>query len=172
MAVLALAGVPVAKAQALGASVIPTPPVPASLRGQRLGLLWQRQLSIHDRMAYAFDHAGQRIAMGQQLIDRAQANGKDVTAVQAALDALAAAIQQAQPVFDSSSEIIATHQGFDAGGKVIDPLLAAQTIRALSEKLRSARGPVMDARTALRAAVQDLRRTYQRVPGPVATPSA
>jgi hypothetical protein len=169
--VLTVAAGPVVKAHALGASVVPTPPAPGGVRGQRLGLLWQRELSIRDRMEYAFDHAGERLALAQEVIDQTRAKGRDTAAVQAALNALAGAIQKAKPLLDRSSELIATHQGFDASGNVIDPFLAAQTIKAVSEKLRMAGGPVMDARTALRAAVQDLRRTYPSVPKPLATPS-
>jgi len=61
------------------------------------------------------------IAKAQARIDKAAAKGKDVTALQAALNAFASALKSAKPIYDSTERHCQfTYQGFDASGKVTD----------------------------------------------------
>ena len=76
------------------------------------------------------------VAKVQKLIDRAKANGKDVSAVQAALDTFKIAVKKAQPIYESVKGLINSHQGFDTNGKVTDPEKAEETVKAMHEKLK------------------------------------
>ena len=60
----------------------------------RLQNAWERQQGINSRLGWFFDHIEERVAKGQEMIDKAKANGKDVAALQASLDAFAAAVKQ------------------------------------------------------------------------------
>ena len=53
--------------------------------------------AIYERMGQRFEREDEFIEKAQKLIDRAKENGKDVSAVQAALDAFEAALKDAQP---------------------------------------------------------------------------
>lgn len=155
--VLSVVAAPVRGALALTTSD-PTPP-PATVADQRLELVWARQQADHARLAIIFDFADQRIARVQQLIDRAEANGKNVTDVQAALDNLRNAVEEARPGFESTNGIIASHQGFDANGSVTDTSTALQTVKDLAEKYKEIRTIMQPALQAFRQAVQDFRQT-------------
>src|SRR5262245_22163202 len=122
--VLGFAAIPFVSVSAAG-EYDPTPP-PAE-RGQisneRLERVWARQLRIYERMGRADDF----VAKIQKLIDRAKANDKDVSAVQAALDAFKTALKDAHPIYESAKGIVNSHQGFDSNGKVTDPEKAQET---------------------------------------------
>lgn len=141
-----------------------TAPLPSN---ERLELIWAREQALHDRMAVLFDHADDIIARAQDLLDRAKANGKDVTALQSALDAVADAIKTARPVFESSQGTIAAHKGFDGNGNVTDSAAAAVTVKELGEKLRETRSILLEPLRDLRAAIRDFRRAN----GPASPPN-
>lgn len=142
----------VALAQAPGQTE--TPP---QWQGFRLERTWLREQRIYDRLGFMFDHSQQRIDAAQDLIDQAKANGKDVAAVQAALDAFADALQKARPIYESGKGLIASHQGFDANGRVTDQEQATQTVKALGDKLKEVRSILEEPGRALRDAVRDFR---------------
>lgn len=143
-------------------------PVAPTIGNERLELAWARLQAAHARLQVVFDFANQRFARVQQLIDRAKANGKDVTAVQAALDNLKTAVQQARPIFESTNGLIASHPGFDASGNVTDPTMARQTVQDLLAKYKDMRSILQPAMEAFRQAVHDFRQTN----GPTPTPGA
>src|SRR5215213_7404298 len=123
IAALAAASLPFVSASAAGANDPATPP---KVTNERLENIWVRQLRAYGRMG----HTDEFIAKTQKLIDRAKENGKDVSAVQAALDAFAAKAKEAQPIYESIKGIISSHQGFDENGKVTDPKKARETVKA------------------------------------------
>jgi hypothetical protein len=170
IAALALASFPMTGAYALGPSDPPTPAAPGKFGEVRLELAWARQRFMHDRMAVLFDHADQRLGQAQTLLDRAKANGKDVTGVQAALDGLTAAVKQARPIFESMNGIIASHQGFDANGKVTDVTLAMETVQAMAGKIRDVRNTVIEPAKTLRTAIQAFRQENRPTSSPSPTP--
>ncbi len=172
VAALALTSIPMMSAYALTPADVPTPPAPGLFGQTRLELAWARQQYVHDRMAVLFDNVEVRISQGQALIDRAKAKGKDVTAVQAALDAFAAAVKQAQPIFESMNGIVASHQGFDANGKVTDLSQALNTVQTMAGKIQSIRGILVPPAKALRDAIQAFRQANSPNPTPTATPGA
>lgn len=166
VAALALAAMPFVSVSAAGAYA-PTPP-PAE-RGQisneRLERIWTRQLHIYERMG----RTDQFVVKVQRLIDRAKANGKDVSAVQAALDAFKAAVKEAQPIYESVKGIINSHQGFDSNGKVTDPEKAKETVKAMHEKFKEIRDAMNGTGRALHEAIKAFREANPR-PQPTALP--
>jgi hypothetical protein len=148
---------PTLNAQAQAASEPGTPPAPEQRRGLRLERVWARQQRLHDRLSFMFDHAQQRINGAQELIDRAEANGKDISALQAALDAFAEGLKDARPIFESGKGIIAAHQGFDASGNATDLELAAKTVEEMAGKLKEIRGILLDPARALGEAIRSFR---------------
>src|SRR6266540_2472671 len=145
VAALGLAAMPFVSVSAAG-EYDPTPPPQGKISNERLERVWARQLRIYERMG----HTDEFIARVQKLIDRAKENGKDVSAVQAALDAFAAKAKDAQPVYESIKGIINSHQGFDENGKVTDPAKAKETIQSMHEKLKEIRETMDGAGKALR----------------------
>jgi hypothetical protein len=133
----------------------------------RLQRAWAREQRVYDRLGRFFENVDQRIERGQQLIDKAKANGKDVSALQAALDAFQAAVKQARPTYEGLNGIVSSHQGFDANGAVVDPVKAFQTVLDMRDKLKEIRSTVFPAAKALRQAVHDFRLANQ----PAATPT-
>lgn len=166
---LALAGVTSAlpaPVQELVPSATPAPQTTAASY-PRLQQAWAREQTVYGRLGKFFDNIDQRIARGQALIDKASANGRDVSALQAALDAFSAAVKQARPVYESSKGLIASHQGFDDQGGVVDAAKAFQTVLEMRLKLTELRGIVLPPARALRQAIQEFRQANQ----PIATPA-
>ena len=126
IAALGLAAMPFVSVSAAGAKDPSTPP---QVTNERLENIWARQLRAYERMS----HTDEFIAKTQKLIDRANENGKDISAVQAALDAFAAQVKEAHPIYESAKGIINSHQGLDENGKVTDPEKAKETIKAFRE---------------------------------------
>jgi len=123
----------------------------------RLVQAWQRQQQVYARLGNMFDRVDQRLQRGQELIDKAKANGKDVTALQAALDAFSAAVKDARPVYESGKGIVASHKGFDADGNVVDAAQALQTVQDMRGKLQEIRDILVGPAKALRDAIQQFR---------------
>lgn len=171
VAALVVVSAPVATVYAMRPGGSSVPYATAQAPNERLELAWGREQMIHDRLGFMFDHADQRIALVQQLIDKAQAKGKDVTAVQAALDALNAAVKTSRPSFEGMQRTFVSHPGFDASGKVIDAIKAAQTVRDLDVQLRGVHSSLAGPMQSLRDAIAAARQTNQSLVAPSPTPS-
>jgi len=144
----------------------PTPPPQRQISNERLERAWARQLRIYERMGRT-DEFVERV---QKLIDRAKANGKDVSTVQAALDAFKAAAKEAQPTYESVKGIINSYQGFDSNGKVTDPEKAKETVKAMHEKFKEIREAMNGAGKVLREAIKAFREANPRIqPTPIPT---
>lgn len=163
LAALTVASLPFVNVSAAGEYDPPAPQ--GQVSNERLEKIWARQLRIYERIgrSEAF------IEKVQGLIDRAEANGKDVSAVQAALDAFGAQVKQAHPTYESMKGIINSHQGFDDNGKVTDPAKAQETVRAMGEKLKEIKTIMGDTGKALREAIEAFREANPR-PQPTTTP--
>ena len=146
----------------------PTPP-PAE-RGQisneRLERVWARQLRIYERMG----RADEFVAKAQKLIDRAKENGKDVSAVQAALETFEAAVKEAQPIYENAKGLINSHSGFDSNGKVTDPAQARETVKAMWAKFKEIHDAMNGSGKSLREAIRNFRQANPR-PQPTLTPT-
>jgi hypothetical protein len=170
---LGLASLPLVSASAAGAY---GPPVPGEGQGQtpneRLEKAWARQLGIYERMGKGFERDDAFIDRVQKLIDRAKANGKDVSAVQAALDAFKAAIQKAEPIYESAKGIVNSHQGFDANGKVTDAAKAQETVNAMRTKFKEIKDAMGGTGRALHEAIKAFREANPPPKRPTPTPAS
>lgn len=137
----------------------PTPPPPqGEMTDERLEQIWAKQLRAYEILGKTEEFIGKT----QKLIDRAAQSGKDVSAVQAALDAFTDAAKDAKPVYESAQSMVDSHAGFDADGKVIDPEQAKATIRAMSEKMKEIKDAMGGAGKALRDALHAFREANPR----------
>ena len=156
VAALGLATMPLVSVSAAGQLDPPTPP--RQISDERLERIWARQLRIYQKMGRA-DEFVERV---QDRIDRARENGKDVSAVQAALDSFEAALKEAKPIYESITGIVNSHQGFDEDGKVIDPEKAQETVKAMREKFQEIKDLMNGTRKALREAIKAFREANPR----------
>jgi hypothetical protein len=165
---LALAAFPFTSASAAGQNDPSTPPQNQP-SNERLEKVWARQLRFYNR----FGHTDEWIDKAQRLIDRAKANGRDVSAVQAvqaALDAFDAAVKDAHPIYESMKGIVNSHQGIDEKGKVTDPAKARETVQAMRGKMQEIKTAMNGTGRALREAIKAFRAANPRLQ-PTSTPS-
>lgn len=152
-----VASVPLSNVAALSASEPATPPAPFQNATQRLEQGWAREQKINGKLTTFFSNVDQRIAQGQELIDKAKAKGKNTSSLQSALDAFSAAVKQAEPIFQSTQSDLTSHAGFDENGKVTDSAQAFTTVISLGEKYREIRQLLMEPGKALRDAIKTFR---------------
>lgn len=157
LASLGVASLPFVSVSAAGSND-PTPPPQGEVSNEKLEKIWARQLRLYEKMGKTED----LIAKAQQLIDRTGQNGKDVSAVQAALDAFEDATKDATAVYESPQGIINSHAGFDANGNVTDPEQAKETVHAMGEKLKEIKDAMGGTGKALRDAIQAFREANPR----------
>jgi hypothetical protein len=167
---LAAASLPFVSASAAGEY---DPPVPGErqISNERLERIWARQLRRHERIGNRFERDDAFIERIQAWIDRAEANGKDASAVQAALDAFEAAIQDAHPIYESAAGIVNSHQGFDEIGKVTDPAKAQETVHAMRAKFQEMKDAMNGTGRALHQAIKAFRQANPP-PRPTPTPTS
>ncbi|MCX6035967.1 MAG: hypothetical protein NTV38_13505 [Chloroflexi bacterium] len=115
---IGLAALPAASASAAGLQDETTPLANQPANNERLENIWARTQTVYQRQDDRLAKADAFIARVQSLIDRASQKDWDTSAVQAALDAFAAVIPEAQAAHNPGVAIIASHNGFDATGKV------------------------------------------------------
>ena len=163
---LAVASLPLVNVSALGAED-PQPPQGA-VSNEKLEQVWARQQALYGKIGDGFEREDAMLEKVQGLLDKAKANGKDVSAVQAALDAFVAASKDAHPIYEGGKGIINSHQGFDADGKVTDPEKARETVRSMGEKLKEIKAAMGGTGKALREAIKAFR---EAIPRPSKTPT-
>ncbi|MBV6451518.1 MAG: hypothetical protein MHPDNHAH_02262 [Anaerolineales bacterium] len=155
---LGMASLPMFGVAAAGAEDPSTPPR-GEMTNERLERIWARQRRLYENLG----KTEKFVAKVQKLIDHAAQNNKDVSAVQAALDAFEdAALNDAKPIYESAQEIIDAHAGFDANGKVTDPEQAKETVHALGEKMKAIKDAMGGTGKALREALQAFREANPR----------
>jgi hypothetical protein len=157
---LAVASLPLMSASAAPAS--DNPPPQREVSAERLEKVWARQLRIYEKVGKGFDRTDGFIKKVQTLIDKAGENGKDVTAVQAALDAFEQATKDAHPLYESAKGIINSHQGFDNEGKVTDIEKAKETVKSMGEKLKEIKESMGGTGRALHEAIKAFREANPR----------
>jgi len=82
----------------------PTPPT-GEVSNEKLEQVWAHQLKAYERTGKTDEF----VAKVQKLLDRATANSKDVSAVQAALNAFIESTKDARPIYESAKGIINSH---------------------------------------------------------------
>lgn len=166
VSILGVFSAPVVEASA---SMIPntTPtPAPSQVSGGRLPLAWTREQRIDARLSTFFDRVDRRISRGQALLDRAQADGKDVSGIQTALNAFSQAANQARTIYDGTKVIFSAHAGFDQNGNVTDRASALHTVRDLADQFKQIHQILYTPRHNLRQAIQSFRGTNGPAPIP------
>ena len=147
---LILAAIPVTNANAADE----TPPAPTA---EKLEMVWARQLKMYERMGKAFEDTDAHIAKFQGMIDKAAENGKDVSDLQAALDAYEAALTATRPQYEALGAVVAAHAGFDADGKVTDTEQAKATLTEVREQTKAIKEAMGGTFKALREAIKAFR---------------
>jgi hypothetical protein len=161
IAALGLASLPFASAAAAG-EYDPPAPEQRQISNERLERIWARQLRLYERIGNGSEREDRFIERIQGLIDRAEASGKDVSAVQAALDAFETARKDARPIYESAKGIVTSHQGFDEDGTVTDREKAPETVQVMREKLKEIKDAMGGTRKALREAIKAFREANPR----------
>lgn len=160
VAALAVASLPLVSVSAAGEDEPPAPQ--GQVSNERLEKVWARQLRLYEKLGNGFDKSDAFVAKVQELIDKAGTNGKDVSAVQAALDAFEAALKDAHPVYESGKGIVNSHHGFDKDGKVTDLEKAKETVKEMGGKLKEIKDAMDGTGRALREAIRDFREDNPR----------
>lgn len=151
-AALVFAALPMTSAFAQGVT-LPKGEVSA----EKLEKAWAKQLKTYEKIGKGFEDTDGQIAKIQERLDKAAANGKDVSALQSALDAFAAALKSAKPTYDSIGAIVTAHQGFDANGKVTDLTQAKATVEQMHTKMQELKSAMGGTGKALRDALKAFR---------------
>jgi hypothetical protein len=155
VAALALVAFPLTNVHAAGNYDPTNPPRNGVPSNERLEQIWAREMNVYERLGKIFDDGDARFEKAQGLIDKASANGKDISAVQAALDAFKASVNSTRPAYEGLNGIVNSHQGFDDAGKVTDTEKAKATVQEMGAELKGIRvqmgGTGRDLREAIRA---------------------
>ena len=161
LAALSLAGLPFEGAAAQTAQP-PATALPVQPSSQRLQTAWAREQTAFARIGAILDRASGLISRIQSRLDKAQAKGKDVSAVQSALNAFAQAVKNVQPIYAQMQTLVQAHAGFDTSGNVTDPAQALQTVRDFhAQALQFRQAGLREAGKALRQTIQELRQRNQ-----------
>jgi cytochrome c556 len=132
-------------------------PPKGELTNERLEKIWARELQAYERLGEAFSDIDGTVARFQARIDKAAGNGKDVTALQSALDAFEAALKDTKPKYESMNGLVNSRQGFDTNGKVTDAEKARSTVKEMGDKLKEVKDAMDGTGKALREAVKAFR---------------
>ena len=151
-AALIFAAFPITSAFAQGEN-----PPKGEVSNEKLEQAWARQLKAYEKIGKGFGDTDAQIAKFQARIDKAAENGKDVTALQAALDAFESALKSGEPIYDSMSIIVNAHQGFDTNGKVTDAEQARSTLKEMRAKMKELKSAMNGTGKALREALKAFR---------------
>jgi len=142
------------------------PPKP-ELTNERLEQIWARELKAYDRIGKAFADVEGSIEKIQARLDKAKENGKDVTALQAALDAYESALLASKPTYEGIGGLVSAHAGFDADGKVTDAEQAKATVKEVGEELKA----LKDSMGGTFKALRDAMKAFREANKPAETPN-
>jgi hypothetical protein len=134
------------------------PPTQPAANPARLEKVYQK---LVDLLAKQEEHLGKidtKIADVTERIAGLKAEGKDVTALEAALAGYQAKVDEAKAMHGEAAAILGTHAGFDAAGKVVDAAAAKETIKTAGEKMRDAHQELRPALRELMKALREFRR--------------
>lgn len=155
LSLVAFAPLPAAQPVAMAAAT--RTPVFGEQIDRELSFALQREQNWLARQQIHLTQASQIAVRAQDLIDRAEARGLDVTDLRNALADFNATIPNAQASHDQAAGILEMHNGFDADGNVTDRQAAHQTVVDARNHLRQAHLTLTDAILSLRTAVLDWR---------------
>jgi uncharacterized phage infection (PIP) family protein YhgE len=110
-----------------------------------------------DTQAANLQRANDGGAKVQEWIDKLKAEGKDTSALEAALSTFHTQMASAQAAHDAAASTLANPAGFDSNGKVVDEALAKQTLDSARASLKQAHDLLVQAVRDLHQAVKDYR---------------
>lgn len=163
LAVVVLGALALALPAGSAAAQSTTPPAPAQTQAQAARTITRLEKAFYtekvnaDKMALHLDQLDWLALRVSNLIDRASANGKDTSALAAALKAFKASEAEARTKLQSAQGLIQAHNGFGADGKVVNPVEAKETVKNVHDLLQTARKTVTQAAKIFRDAVKDWR---------------
>ncbi len=102
----------------------------------RLEQLYQRELKLLEGQAQRLERMEERSVGYQEKIDEFVAEGRDVTALEKALDKFNSRLKEVRDLHGEAGQILATHAGFDQDGKVTDARQAAETLKDAGKLMR------------------------------------
>jgi len=161
---LALLALPISSVLAAGPKDPPAPATTPDPERAKTRLEWafaNQKLTVQ-RMDLNRQYQDEFIANVEELIARAKEKGLDVSAIEAALTAYKEAIETSQPIYEQAADLVATHEGFDANGKVTDVEKARETVKQLGETIKQYHEEMGGAAKALREAIKDFREANPR----------
>jgi len=139
---------------------------PGNLALERRFRFQQQVHEVQGRALEKADRLGEKI---QRLIDWANEQGLDTSALVAALAEYTQQLAEARQYHAQASQILAAHAGFDENGHVIDATLARQTVKDAADAHRESRQILRQALRDLHKAVKEWREANPR-PQPAAQP--
>jgi hypothetical protein len=164
---LGFASLSMAGASALSVSDPITTPTPTQMGIDRLEMIWARERAVYNKLGRFFNIVDQYKPRWQKLINKAKANGKDVSTLQSALNNFSEAVAQAKPIIHAAYGIFSTHPGFDGNGNVTDQGQALTTVKEVGEKFKEIHLLLSDSVKALREAVWAFRQANAPTGKPV-----
>jgi hypothetical protein len=178
LAGLALTALPASSVAAAPLPQTGNPPTATPLTGQtadqitaRLEKVYQNEQQALTRQETNFGNVDKLTTRVQEVIARLQEKGRDVIPLQTALSVFNAAMAGARSEHDRAVSILASHAGFDAGGKVTDQTLARTTVKDAGAAIKSARLMAQAAAKELRNIVQRIVKAARPARQPAAAPS-
>jgi hypothetical protein len=157
LVMLSLAAFAPMPASASPALAVTRTPRAGQKTGQELSFALQREQNAFERQQLHLTQAGQVATKTQNLIDKAQAKGLDVTALNSALTTFKTELASAQASHDQAGGILSAKNGFDSSSQVTDATAAHQTLVDARDALRQAHLTLQGAVLNLRVAIQNWR---------------
>ncbi len=165
---LVLLAMPTQNALAAGRNEPPAPTATPDPERAKTRLEWafaNLKLTVQ-RIELNQEYQDEFIARIEELIAKAKENGKDVSTLEAALSDYKNAVAASQPLYEQAAQLVETHTGFDANGKVTDLEKARETVKTLGETLKQHREVMGEAAKALNEALKAFREANPRSPKP------
>lgn len=124
---------------------------------QQMTFTLQRERNWLQREGLHLNWATQIAQKAQEIINKAQQDGLDVTALQNALNTFNAQIPTAQSSYNQAASILASPAGFDGSGNVTNAQTAHQTLASARDALQQTHLTLANASLSLRTAFQNWR---------------
>lgn len=123
----------------------------------RFGLdaAYQNQLRIQTLMGKRLDRADLLVVKAEEVITKAETNGKDVDELNAGLNNLQTSLSAARASYQTAQTVLDNHAGFNDDGKVTDTTAAKETIQASRQAHQQVRETLRPAMKAIVKLVHD-----------------
>ena len=126
-----------------------TPTPSANPTGVFPGIILEKthnfQIKIIELLGNQLNKANKIESKAQFRITELKQQGKDVTALEDALNKFYSFIATAKQAKDNASATLILHKGYDIQGKITDPKLARETNKSVEERIRICRENVVQA---------------------------